>query len=757
MGIVVVTIPGEQKRAFVNELHKRTQGGVDLVVIQVRRRPRALLQSARSAASMGFYACIKNAWYRFLLLIDGRARQALEYFRMTSIKASERTFIPRTIEVESVNSDDVYKEIKKLSPTLIAIWGSAIVQPRILTIAEKAINLHFGLCPYYRGAIANQVAVEREDLEKIGVTIHYAEEKMDAGGILATVTGDISKPPRELFCDLNDRAWHAYLDIACRLFSGESFPARKQDLARGEKCLLKYWTPEIRYKLGRKIIRWEEGALRHQRATVRASKIIILTLMICLVPAHSFAYTFSRLLRSGSSGQDVAELQKILKKDPSIYPEGVVSGYFGSATERAVQRFQITHGLATRDTPLSAGYGIVGPKTRAKLNEISGGTGAASQKLEVSGWIPYWRTATGTQEAMAHLDVFTEINPFGYTVKTDGTLNDPMNIDVPPWSTLIAAARAKKIRVVPTVMWSDTNAMHTILSNTKKRIALEDTIAQLVKEKNFDGIDIDFEGKRADDKEYFSTFLKGLYARMGKKWVMCTIEARTPIDSRYLGVPPPDAGQYANDFEAINKYCDRVRIMAYDQQSIDLKLNADADSKNITYAPVSDPRWVKKVMELTAKDIKKSKLVIGVATYGYEWAVTAYADGYTYDLLWPFNPGYALSIAEAYNITPARSASGELSFSYVPTSTPQAAGTVTHAQLAALAPLGASSGSSVATGARSLAEATNSHHSFRLMWWSDAQAIKDKIDLARALGVRGIAIFKIDGGADPALWTVVPQ
>ncbi len=348
--------------------------------------------------------------------------------------------------------------------------------------------------------------------------------------------------------------------------------------------------------------------------------------------------------------------------------------------------------------------------------------------LEISGWIPYWRAATGTQEALLHLDSFKEINPFGYTVKQDGTLFDAMKIDEEPWPSLISAAKSKKVRVIPTVMWANGAAIHKILSNAKTRIALEDEITALVKKKGFDGIDIDFEGKYAETKNYFSTFLKGLYQRMGKKWVMCTIEARTPLDSRYDTPPTGGSIQYANDYAAINKYCDRVRIMAYDQGAIDLKLNEAAQGP---YVPVADPKWVEKVITLAEKTISKKKIVIGVPTYGYEYeAAPLSEDGYRYDLLWAFNPKYALDLAGQLGIVPQRNLAGEMSFTYAPTTTILSMATTDVGLSASSTP-------------------------FNIVWWSDAKAIQDKIALAKKLGVAGIAIFKIDGGADPAMWGIL--
>jgi spore germination protein YaaH len=375
----------------------------------------------------------------------------------------------------------------------------------------------------------------------------------------------------------------------------------------------------------------------------------------------------------------------------------------------------------------------------------------ASQKLEVSGWIPYWRTETGIADVLPHLSQMTEVNPFGYTVKKDGTLYDAAGIEEGKWDTLIKAAKANKVRVVPTVMWSDTESIGKILGSKKLRAKHEDAIVRMVTKNNFDGVDIDYEGKRASDRENYALFLKELSKKLGNKWLMCTIEARTPPDSLYKTIPKDL--EYANDYKAINTYCDRVRLMTYDQQSADIKLNVA--SKGL-YTPVADPAWVEKVVNFTAKDIAKSKLSIGIATYGYIYQVMPYSDGsgYRYDLLEAFNPRYATDLAKSLNITPSRNSAGEMSFSYVPVELSRN-GLPTQSQLQAYAPKGTPTSLLAAVGALQLAKAKTKQAPFYLLWWSDAKAIGDKVALAKRLGVRGVSVFKMDGGEDPGMWAVL--
>lgn len=468
-------------------------------------------------------------------------------------------------------------------------------------------------------------------------------------------------------------------------------------------------------------------------------------------------------LKFGSRGSQVTALQVFLKSQGYFKATSVPN--YGPATLAAVRAFQKANKISQT--------GTVGPLTRARIKALcsaSSSSGSVSTTIntdgitptdaptqfEVTGWIPYWRQATGTADTLPHISKLTEVNPFVFTLKSDGTLLDNGPLNAEPWSTFDAVAKAQGVRVIPTVMTSNAALLHQILSNEQSRIALEDEIANTVKNYNFDGIDIDFEGKSADTKDYFSTFLRGLKMRLGSKWLMCTIETRIPNEDKYYGAEiPADAGIFANDLKAIGTYCDRVRLMTYDQQGIDLKLQADAGQR--LYAANGDPAWIEKVVNLMSKDIPKSKILIGVPTYGYEYTVTTYEGGqHLYDILWTFNPGYAApqrgisqqSLAEKYGITPERQYWGELGFTYVPVENSTSSLT------------SANSGSGIpalaaAAAATTYANQYKSHLSYRYVVWPDEVSTQQKIDLAKRLGVRGISIFKLDGGQDPDIWNVL--
>lgn len=253
---VLITIPGDAKREFANSLHDRIDGGLELVIIQKPRR-RSLLASLRRFYSRAKGRLISELWYGLLLRLDRKVTAALEYFRHHPRSRSAGPYRAHILAVEDVNSDEVSRALGQIKPDLLVVWGSTILKPHIVGAAGRAINLHFGYCPHYRGALANQYAALRGDFDKIGATIHYVNGKPDAGDILSVIAADPTKPPQEMFRDLNERAIDSFLDISECLHRGEELPRTPQDISSSHNFLLRSWLPSVRYSLGRRLLERE--------------------------------------------------------------------------------------------------------------------------------------------------------------------------------------------------------------------------------------------------------------------------------------------------------------------------------------------------------------------------------------------------------------------------------------------------------------------------------------------------------------------
>ena len=90
----------------------------------------------------------------------------------------------------------------------------------------------------------------------------------------------------------------------------------------------------------------------------------------------SASAAFYRQMDLGMRGADVSALQTYLAADASIYPEGLVTGYYGPLTAAAVGRYQAKNGLAN--------VGRVGPMTLAMLG--GAGSGGSVSSGSISGW-----------------------------------------------------------------------------------------------------------------------------------------------------------------------------------------------------------------------------------------------------------------------------------------------------------------------------------------------------------------------------------
>jgi peptidoglycan hydrolase-like protein with peptidoglycan-binding domain len=105
--------------------------------------------------------------------------------------------------------------------------------------------------------------------------------------------------------------------------------------------------------------------------------LVAMALVVAGVPSSASADALFRQLDLGATGSDVSDLQTFLAKDTAIYPEGLVTGYYGQFTKAAIERFQTAQGIISQGTPETTGYGRVGPMTLSAINLRMGGVSGA--------------------------------------------------------------------------------------------------------------------------------------------------------------------------------------------------------------------------------------------------------------------------------------------------------------------------------------------------------------------------------------------
>ena len=91
--------------------------------------------------------------------------------RTLLIKSGDLNMLPKHILVDSLDSD------------LYIIFGSSFIKGWLVDylIEKRAINIHMGLSPYYRGSSCNFWAMYDQKPEYVGATIHRLSKGLDSG------------------------------------------------------------------------------------------------------------------------------------------------------------------------------------------------------------------------------------------------------------------------------------------------------------------------------------------------------------------------------------------------------------------------------------------------------------------------------------------------------------------------------------------------------------------------------------------------
>lgn len=113
----------------------------------------------------------------------------------------------------------------------------------------------------------------------------------------------------------------------------------------------------------------------------------------------------------------------------------------------------------------------------------------------------------------------------------------------------------------------------------------------------FDGVQIDFEAMRPEERSFYISFLATLKRRLGSNKILSVaLPARTgPKDDAF-------------DYRAIAGAVDRVLVMAYDEHW-----------RTGPPGPIASAAWCEKVTRFATEMISNQKLIMGLPLYGRVW------------------------------------------------------------------------------------------------------------------------------------------
>ena len=234
--------------------------------------------------------------------------------------------------------------------------------------------------------------------------------------------------------------------------------------------------------------------------------------------------------------------------------------------------------------------------------------------IPIDAWVPYFAVHDAQQSLATNGRMLRQVSPVWYSTRDATTIAVAGDLSPETTNEFVAAVRSAGAKVVPSIIDDmPAGGMAALLADPGLRAAHVAAIADLAAVDGYDGIDIDYEQFAfADNRATWST--------TRPLWIdfISELADRLHADGRTLSVSVPrindggrtdDSGFWVYDYAGMAKHVDQIRIMAYDYSTG-------------TAGPIAPLSFVQGAISAAKKVVgDDSKLVLGVALYGYNWVI----------------------------------------------------------------------------------------------------------------------------------------
>ncbi|MEP7115864.1 MAG: HAD-IA family hydrolase, partial [Ilumatobacteraceae bacterium] len=256
---------------------------------------------------------------------------------------------------------------------------------------------------------------------------------------------------------------------------------------------------------------------------------------------------------------------------------------------------------------------------------VAAGVGAAATRssssqppppidIAIDAWVPYFELSDAQDSLATNGQLVRQVSPVWFIAQDATTIAVTGNLTPDTTVAFVAAARAAGAKVVPSIVDDmPAGGMAAVLADPASRAVHVAAIADLVGANGYDGIDIDYEKFAFADN-------RATWATTRPLWIDFVTELGNRLhgDGRTLSVSVPyikdgdrtdRSGYWVYDYAGMAPHVDQIRIMAYDYST----------DKAGPIAPLS---FVKQAISAARDAVgDDSKLVLGVALYGYNWPI----------------------------------------------------------------------------------------------------------------------------------------
>ncbi|MBN2015761.1 hypothetical protein JW766_02920 [Candidatus Dojkabacteria bacterium] len=222
----------------------------------------------------------------------------------------------------------------------------------------------------------------------------------------------------------------------------------------------------------------------------------------------------------------------------------------------------------------------------------------------LSGWIAYWDFNNAVSTYQENDEYIESLSPTWYYLKPDGSLglkNTARN------SNFIYLTKTFGTKIIPTISNSNADELSVVLNDDIFLNKHIEAITSEVDNFNFDGIDIDYEHIKAQDRDSFSNFIKLLSEKLHSNGKVLTIAILWKNNFDTV-IENASESRKAQDWETLGKYVDEFRIMAYDYTG----------SGN-SAGPIAPREWIRSILDYATDKVEGHKIVLGLPFYAYEW------------------------------------------------------------------------------------------------------------------------------------------